>query len=266
MMYGTCIMIEPFFLSKSPIYRDQIMLQNKNRRFNLYNNNIYSNILLKNASSSSTPTIRILQERIRPMMPLREEKMLLTLSFMLCVAVGIAIFLLGSFHIYLILTAQTTIEFHGNINNKRKMKQLNNNNNKKWQNPYSLNNNYKLNWSQIYGKNSGTNIVSILISLLPSNREPDYYPAPIPGNSLRPLAISSSLSLQQQQTATTKNILYNKIDNQINLSTSSNIGFGSEDTNGINRYIENNNNNTTTTGLNKNYKKNNIKKSTLMEI
>ena len=177
MMYGSCILLEPFLLAKSPQYKQQLILENKIRR--------QMNDLLMVHSTTTTITTETLllqsTNRIHPMMPLRNEKMLLTLSFMLCVAVGIAIFFLGGFHIYLIVTAQTTIEFHGNFAKKREAKSKK----KKWLNPYSINDNYRYNWSQVYGWNAGQNIFTILRSLVPSSRPPDYYPAPVPGNSLR---------------------------------------------------------------------------------
>lgn len=45
--------------------------------------------------------------------PVRGEETSVAFSFMLCLSVGIAVACLGGFHLYLLLTAQTTIEFHG---------------------------------------------------------------------------------------------------------------------------------------------------------
>ena len=110
------------------------------------------------------------------MMPLREEKMLLTLSFMLCAAVGIAVLLLGGFHIYLTVTAQTTIEFHGNIVARKKARAVG----QKWKNPYSRGS-WRGNWQQVYG----TQYRWLLLSLLPSRREPEFLPVPVPGHDGR---------------------------------------------------------------------------------
>ena len=53
---------------------------------------------------------------VYPMVPIPDEKMPITLSFMLCLSVGIAVLFLGTFHLHLLLSAQTTIEFHGTSN------------------------------------------------------------------------------------------------------------------------------------------------------
>jgi palmitoyltransferase len=150
MSYGTAIMVEPFLLSKSPEYRKQIILQRQAEREGLT------------------------AERLMPMMPLREEKLMLTLSFMLCVAVGLAILLLGGFHIFLTLTGQTTIEYHGNWTARRRARAAG----QKWRNPYSKRTN-KGNWRQVYG----TQYRWIPLSILPSRREPEFLPVPIPGHS-----------------------------------------------------------------------------------
>jgi hypothetical protein len=105
--------------------------------------------------------------RLAPMLPFREEKMLVTLAFMLCVALLCAIVFLGGFHIYLTLTAQTTIEFHGNWANRKRAKKVG----KKWKNPYDLG--WKRNWQQIYGTQYW------LIAMLPSAREPAFLPIPL---------------------------------------------------------------------------------------
>jgi hypothetical protein len=58
----------------------------------------------------------------------------ISLSFMLCLAVGVAVSCLGGFHLYFILTGQTTTEFHGNWINRSNAKQLG----QKWRNPYGM--------------------------------------------------------------------------------------------------------------------------------
>jgi hypothetical protein len=45
--------------------------------------------------------------------PARQNESAVAFSFMLCLSVGFAVLSLGGFHAYLVLTAQTTIEFHG---------------------------------------------------------------------------------------------------------------------------------------------------------
>ena len=48
-----------------------------------------------------------------PWAPTPEEGTYIAFSFMLCLSVGLAVATLAGFHAYLLLTAQTTIEFHG---------------------------------------------------------------------------------------------------------------------------------------------------------
>jgi palmitoyltransferase len=171
MLYGAIISSKPFFLCKSMLYRKQIA---------------YERSLLSKGELQSVESHMI--ERIHPMMPTRDEKMYITLAFMLCAAVGIAVSILCGFHIYLTLSGQTTIEFHANHARRRRAKDFG----QKWSNPYSLQS-WTLNWQQVYGKCSAKNMLCIFSSLLPSNRERDYYPAPIPGNAIRPSACKQHL-------------------------------------------------------------------------
>lgn len=144
-------MLEPFLLSKSPEYRSQVLLQ---RRF----------------AKEGVASV----ERLLPMMPFHEEKILLTLSFMLCAAVGIAIIMLGGFHVYLTCSAQTTIEFHGNWTARSRARAAG----AKWKNPYS-HGSVKANWQHVYGTGN------LLLAMLPSRREPEFLPVPVPGKSSR---------------------------------------------------------------------------------
>jgi hypothetical protein len=45
--------------------------------------------------------------------PARQDESAIAFGFMLCLSVGLAVACLGGFHLYLLLSAQTTIEFHG---------------------------------------------------------------------------------------------------------------------------------------------------------
>ena len=105
-----------------------------------------------------------------PMFPHRNEKMLISLAFMICAAIGFAILILGGFHIFLVLTAQTTIEFHGNWSKWRRL-------GNKYRNPYSEG--YRKNWRRVYGD------LPWFLSILPSAREPQYLPFPYPGHDTR---------------------------------------------------------------------------------
>jgi hypothetical protein len=150
--YVASLLWEPFMLSKSPDYHRQIAMH-------------------KEAMRQGLPLLRI-----KPMMPLREEKLAVWLSFMLCVAVGVSIFLLGAFHIYLTLTAQTTIEFRGRIAQRKLARAAG----QKWKNPYSRGS-WRSNWEQVYG----TQYPWLLLSMLPSRREPEFLPVPVPGDPRR---------------------------------------------------------------------------------
>lgn len=145
MVYGALLTLEPFLLLSSADYKHQWR------------------------QHQTTPAM----ERLRPMLPFRSERMLITLVFMLCIAVGFAVALLGGFHLYLTLTAQTTIEFHANWQSRRRAKQSG----QKWKNPYSLG--WQRNWQQVYGERPW------YLAILPSRREPEFLPVPIPGQSNR---------------------------------------------------------------------------------
>ncbi|GMH76803.1 hypothetical protein TL16_g07203 [Triparma laevis f. inornata] len=98
----------------------------------------------------------------------RDQRSQISFAFMLCCSVGVAVFFLMAFHIYLACSAQTTIEFHGNMERKRKARYRG----VLWSNPYDLG--WRRNLLQVYGSLS-------LWALLPSTREPNYLPLPIPG-------------------------------------------------------------------------------------
>lgn len=136
MLYGVVLLWQPFMLLQTDDYRKQVRLDRQQHQHE--------------------------QQRLQPMMPHADEKFLVTLSFMLCAAVGCAVLILGGFHLYLLLTAQTTIEFHANWA-KRKTK---------FKNPYSQG--WRLNCRQVYSSWWG---------LLPTTRPPAYLPVPIPGTS-----------------------------------------------------------------------------------
>jgi hypothetical protein len=102
--------------------------------------------------------------------PINTERLPISLAFMLCLAVGIAVACLGGFHLYLTLTGQTTIEFHGNWMNRTKAKRLG----QKWRNPYDLG--WKRNLQQVYGTQPFP-----WAFLVPSTREPEFLPLPLMG-------------------------------------------------------------------------------------
>jgi palmitoyltransferase len=148
MLYGVIITLEPFLWLQRPEY-----------------------LAFRNAERAAGHD---LYPRPHDMMPRRSEKMMLTLCFMLCAAVGCAILVLGGFHVYLVLSAQTTIEFHGNF--QAIFGRHRNRNAKKFQNPY--NQGWKRNWQQVYGDSWPW-----YLAVLPRKSEPEFLPVPIPGQS-----------------------------------------------------------------------------------
>lgn len=143
MMYGAFIAYRPFVNSTSIFYREQVA---KYRKTGIWTH-------------------------IHPYTPISAERMPLSLSFMLCLAVGLAVCCLGSFHLYLVLTGQTTIEFHANFVSKTKARRSG----QKYRNPYDMG--WRRNWQQVYGYRSSM----LSAFLIPSTREPDYLPVPISG-------------------------------------------------------------------------------------
>jgi hypothetical protein len=144
MIYGMIVAYEPFQNTTGPLYRQQVL---EFRRTGTW-------------------------KHLHPMVPINAERLPISLSFMLCLAVGIAVACLGGFHLYLCLSAQTTIEFHGNWMNRRKAKRLN----KKWTNPYSFG------WRRNFQQTFGTSLVWWKAILIPSSREPEFLPLPLPGD------------------------------------------------------------------------------------
>ncbi|CAM9124158.1 unnamed protein product [Laminaria digitata] len=91
------------------------------------------------------------------------------LTFVLALSVGIAISVLLGWHIYLVLTAQTTIEFYQNQTNRSRSRQWG----EVWSNPFDVG--YKGNWQQVFGQKP------FLLGLMPSRCPPpppvvDFFP------------------------------------------------------------------------------------------
>jgi hypothetical protein len=145
MVYGTIILCEPFLMLKSRDFHQQAIMERK-------------------AMKDGVPFVRL-----SPMLPLRSEKLLVTLTFMLCIALGFAILILGGFHVYLCLTSQTTIEFHGSWSFGAKR-------NKAKRNPYSVGRAMG-NWERVFGRKWLRSL------LIPHGSEPEFLPVPIPGHS-----------------------------------------------------------------------------------
>lgn len=168
MIYGAFLLLEPFLLSKSSSYHEQVVLEHQYH--------------MKKRVASAAATASHFLTRIRPMVPFRSEKLYITLSFMLCVAVGIALLGLGGFHMYLVSTGQTTIEFHARWRRKGS--------------PYSRGTRLA-NWQQVYGTSPRATQwwgdaspmarwMNVLVCILvPRYELPQYLPVPIPGQDTR---------------------------------------------------------------------------------
>ena len=150
MAYGACLTLRPFLASESKQFYEQIKLSKEQH---------------------SLTTLHLFDY-----VPIPPERSAIAFSFILCLSVGIAVLLLGSFHAYLLLTAQTTIEFHVNCANRRRAKQLR----QRFKNPYDMG--MRRNFQQVYG--TGNPLVAIFV---PSSREPEFLPLPLQGkDGLRP--------------------------------------------------------------------------------
>lgn len=138
--------------------------------------------------------------RSNPFVPTPNERTPVALGFMLCLCLGLAVMCLGSFHLYLVVSAQTTIEFHGNLAKRKK---------KGWKNPYSAGS-WKENWEMIYGTRYWTlhsadgnslnggeqyryrGCLGVLRAMMPSNREPEFLPFIYQGKMVRRRARDAS--------------------------------------------------------------------------
>lgn len=143
MGYGAILMYRPFMNSSNHLYSENIKLS-KEQGFDSI-------------------------QHIIPLVPTPSEKISIAFSFMMCLSVGFAVFFLFTMHIYLVLSAQTTIEYHANLQKKRFVRRRG----ITWINPYDLG--MKRNWQQVYGT------CHPLLALLPSRREPEFLPVPLAG-------------------------------------------------------------------------------------
>ena len=164
MLYGTLVSFEVFFEIGSRDYYHQIKLS----RDLLYN------------TTDHRVDFRFSQvQHLIPHIPVPVEATPISFAFMMCVSVGLAVSTLMVFHIYLIVTAQTTIEFHGNRIKKRQSK----NRGEVYCNPYDLG--IKRNVEQIWGTWPGKGWFWFWLVLLPSRRKMEFLPVPFEGDGGR---------------------------------------------------------------------------------
>lgn len=100
-----------------------------------------------------------------PQIPSKDRSNI-SLMFIICASIAIAISFLFFWHVYLMLSGQTTIEFY--INKSKRNKSLAHG--KLYFNPFDLG--YKKNWQHVMGTSN------FFISILPSNRAPHGLPWP----------------------------------------------------------------------------------------
>ena len=191
LFYGAIICYKPFMLLGTKEYRDQVKTSSGGytNQVNVYRNG--KQLVVKHIQSNSY-------------IPTPSEKTSIALGFMLCLCLALAVMCLGIFHLYLLTSAQSTIEFHGNMSKRKR---------KGWKNPYSAGS-WKKNWELTYGtrywsmqknkcscctedgdagsgveeddeKYSYRGILGILLAMMPSNREPEFLPLPINGKLVR---------------------------------------------------------------------------------
>jgi palmitoyltransferase len=116
-------------------------------------------------------------QHLIPGTPVPNETSAICFSFMICTAIGLSVTILLGFHIYLILTAQTTIEYHGNRLKKARCNELD----QEFKNPYDLG--FKRNLEQVWGEWKGGWFIFFIMAFLPRSREPDFLPIPLKGDA-----------------------------------------------------------------------------------
>jgi len=180
--YGTIICFPAFMKLGGKEYRDQVRASSQE---------------YQKGDMSEKFVVKHLMDN--PYVPTPDERTPVALGFMLCLCLAAAVMCLGVFHLYLVLSAQTTIEFHGNWTKRR---------NKKWKNPYSAGS-WRENWTMIYGTRYWSSrhhhrkledeeeteeqtdqyryrgCWGIFLAMMPSNRQPEFLPIPINGKLVR---------------------------------------------------------------------------------
>ncbi|GFH46834.1 hypothetical protein CTEN210_03308 [Chaetoceros tenuissimus] len=170
MSYGAILCYQPFMLIDGPIYREQIArsremykMENQDSKTDFRHSHIFKYTHVKHLIEGC---------------PIPNEVTPIAFAFMLCVAVGLSVIILLSFHLYLIKTAQTTIEFHGNRLKKEDCKDMG----QVWVNQNDLG--VKRNFEQVFCRwPRDSSWAFFWIALLPSRREAQFLPVPFEGES-----------------------------------------------------------------------------------
>ena len=195
LLYGAVICCKPFLYMSGAEYREQVKASSHSSS----SGEAVTRAMLRGVSGT---TVRHLKSN--SYIPTPNERTPIALGFMVCLCLGCAVGCLLAFHVYLTLTAQTTIDFHGNWAKRKKKKG--------WTNPYSAGS-WKMNWEMVYGTRyryrSGNNDCvdgenedddriyhrndrygyrgcwGMFMAMMPSNREPEFLPFPIDGVLIR---------------------------------------------------------------------------------
>jgi palmitoyltransferase len=165
MMYGTIVTFRLFMMIDSREYHQQI---GRSRE-------IYEHENHRKVDNMAVFRYRNVQH-LMPNVPIPNESSAIAFEFMMCFAVGLSVLILLGFHLYLILTAQTTIEFHGNRLKKEECQMRN----EVFCNPYDMG--WKRNLEQVWGSWKG-GWLRFFTVLLPSRRENQFLPIPFRGDS-----------------------------------------------------------------------------------
>lgn len=167
MAYGAIITFRIFMMIDSPLYHHQIA-----RSREIYEHDNPGSKILVRDNVFRYRYVKHLIENV----PTPSEASAIAFAFMMCFAVGLAVLILLGFHLFLILTGQTTIEFHGNRIKKEECKMRN----EVFCNPYDMG--WRRNLEQVWGIWEGCGLKFFLL-LLPSSRKNQYLPIPFRGDS-----------------------------------------------------------------------------------
>mmetsp|Transcript_11892 Transcript_11892/g.22273 ORF Transcript_11892/g.22273 Transcript_11892/m.22273 type:complete len:617 (+) Transcript_11892:204-2054(+) len=181
MVYGALVSFHPFMMIDSLEYKEQIvkskelfmaMMQVNDGSSNI-DNHIDGELVKKSFHYYSHV------QHLIPNVPIPSEATPIAFSFMMCFAVGLSVIVLLGFHLYLILSAQTTIEFHGNRFKKQQCQFRK----ESFCNPYDmgLRRNMEQVWGR-WGKDGQGSWFLVWIVFLPSFRESEFLPVPIKGD------------------------------------------------------------------------------------
>mmetsp|Transcript_5702 Transcript_5702/g.8268 ORF Transcript_5702/g.8268 Transcript_5702/m.8268 type:complete len:520 (-) Transcript_5702:58-1617(-) len=168
MVYGAIITFQPFILTDGHKYYKQIHLsQHQNSYVEITNTTNSTKYSSHDHSDINLNDVQHIYHNV----PIPSERAPIALTFMLCLSVGFSVSCLFAFHLYLILTSQTTIEFYGNCAKRRRARRMG----RTYRNAYDLG--CKRNFQQIWGSSK-----PFLKIFVPIRDMPDFLPVPMKGD------------------------------------------------------------------------------------